>query len=147
MTSRQDIIGLLKDHLNGAVLLSDGQQATFDVIDYVNPAYFLEKYLQVNKVGVLFTVRRARGLSSRFLQQVPHANITDFEVGVWCLSKEPPMFGAYSALRDAGVCEVQRIFKSYPSYGSEQSLRDDDHPKGSFWIFNSTITVTKKTNT
>jgi hypothetical protein len=62
MTTRQGIIGLLKDHLNVAVLLLDCQQATFDVIDYVNPAYFLEKYLQVNKVGVLFTVRRARGV-------------------------------------------------------------------------------------
>jgi hypothetical protein len=147
MTTRQDIIGLLEDHLNGVVLFLDGQQATFEVIDYANPAYFIEKYLQVNKVDILFTVRRARGISGRFLQQIPHSDRTDFEVGVWCLSKEPTMFSAYSALRDAGVCEVQRIFKSYPSYGSDQSLRDDDHPKGSFWIFNSNITVTKKTNT
>jgi hypothetical protein len=33
MILRQDIIGLLKDHLNWIVLLLDGQQATFDVID------------------------------------------------------------------------------------------------------------------
>jgi hypothetical protein len=62
MTARLDIIGLLKVQLNGAVLLLDGQQVTFDVIDYTNLAYFVEKYLQVNKVGVLFTGKSASGL-------------------------------------------------------------------------------------
>ena len=147
MPTRQDIITLLKAQLNSAVLLLGDSVAAFDVIDYTSPSYFLETYLQNKKVSVLFTVKRASGLTSRFLQQVPHTEKTELEVGVWCVSKELKNQNTdFNNLRDAAVQEVQRIFKAYPAYGTEKSVRDDDHMKGNLQIYNSIITVTKVTN-
>lgn len=148
MSTRQNIITLLKAQLNPAVLLLGANVAAFDVIDCTSPAYFLENYLQNKKVSVLFTVKRANGLTSRFLQQIPHTDKTDFEVAVWCISKELKNQNTdYNNLRDAAVSEVQRIFKAYPAYGTEKSVRDDDHMKGNFQVYNSTVTVMHKNYT
>jgi hypothetical protein len=68
MGSRRDIISLLIDELDESVLLLNGKQATFSVVEFTNPASLLERHLQVNQVGILFTVRQARVLSSRFLR-------------------------------------------------------------------------------
>lgn len=141
--TRQDLIALLEAQLNPTVLLLGTTVAAFDVVDYTSPSYFLETYLQNKKVNVLFTVKRANGLKSRFLQQIPHTDKTDFEVGVWCVSKELKSQNTdYNNLRDAGVSEVQRIFKAYSASGTEKSVRDDDHMKGNLQIYNSTVTVT-----
>jgi hypothetical protein len=147
VTVRQGIIALLEAQLNPAVLLLGDDVAPFDVVDYTSPACFLKTYLENRKVQVLFTVKRANGLTSRFLQQIPHTDKTDFEVAVWCLSKAPQLNTDYMNLRDAAVLEVQRIFKAYPASGSEKSVRDDDHAKGNVQIYNSTVTVTHKTFT
>lgn len=147
MTTRQNIITLLKAQLNPATLLLGSNIASFDVINYTSPSYFLETYLQNKKVAVLFTVKRANGLTSRFLQQIPHTDKTDFEVGVWCTSKELKLNVNYMNLRDLAVTEVQRIFKANPEYGTEKSVRDDDNTKGNFQIYNSIVTVTHKTYT
>jgi len=144
LTTRQNLITLLKTQLNSAVLLLGTNVAAFDVVDYTSPAYFLGVYLQNKKVDVLFTVKRANGLTSRFLQQIPHTDKTDFEVGVWCVSKAPQLNTDYNNLRDAAVLEVQRVFKAFPAYGSEKSVRDDDHVKGNMQIYNTIIVVTHK---
>jgi hypothetical protein len=147
VTVRQDIIALLEAQLNPAVLLLGVAAATFEVVGYTDPAYLLKTYLLNKKVDVLFTVKRVNGLTSRFLQHVPHTGKTDFEVAVWCLSKAPQLNIDYQNLRDAAVSEVQRIFKAYPASGTEKSVRDDDHAKGNVQIYNSTVTVTHKTYT
>ena len=145
VTTRQDIITLLTAQLNPLVLLLGATAASYAVVDYTSPVYFLENYLQNKKVTVLFTVKRANGLKSRFLQQIPHTDKTDFEVGVWCVSKELKNQNTdYNNLRDAAVSEVQRIFKAYPAYGVEKAVRDDDHMKGNLQIYNTTVTVTHK---
>ena len=146
MSTRQDLITLLKAQLNPAVLLLGDNVAAFDVVDYTSPSFFLETYLQNKKVAVLFTVKRANGLTSRFLQQVPHTQKDDFEVGVWSTSKAPQLNTDYMNLRDAAVQELQRLFKAYPASGTEKSVRDDDHMKGNLQIYNSIFTVTKVTN-
>jgi hypothetical protein len=144
MTTRQDIITLLKAQLNPLVLLLGTEDATYEVVDHTDPVYLQKTYLFNRKVDVLFTVKRANGLTSRILQQVPHIDKTDFEISVWCTSKAPAVNTDYENLRDASVAEVQRIFKAYPAYGVEKSVRDDDHTKGNIQIYNTTITVTNK---
>lgn len=147
MTTRQDIIALLKEQLNPLAILLETEKASFDVVDYTSPAYFVKAYLENRKVALLFTVKRANSLTSRVLQQVPHTDRTDFDIGVWCASKPPALNTNYENLRDVAVSEVQRIFKAYPAYGTEKSVRDDDHNKGNIQIYSTTITVTKVTET
>jgi len=147
MTTRQDIITLLKAQLNPLVLLLGTESASYEVVDHTDPAYLQKTYLFNRKVDALFTVKRANGLTSRILQQVPHTDRTDFDIGVWCASKPPALNTNYENLRDVAVSEVQRIFKAYPAYGTEKSVRDDDHNKGNIQIYSTTITVTKVTET
>jgi hypothetical protein len=142
VSTRQDIITLLKAQLNPAVLLLGDDVASFDVVDYTSPAYFLKAYLENRKVQVLFTLKRANGLTSRFLQHVPHKSKVGFIIGVWCASKAPQQNTNYQNLRDVAVSEVERVFKAFPAYGSETSVRDDDHTKGNIQIYNTEIVVT-----
>ena len=147
MTTRQDIITLLQAQLNPLVLLLGAVAATKAVVDYTDPAYLLKMYLLNGEVNVLFAVKRANGLTSRFLQFIPHTDKTDYDIGVWCVSKAPQLNTNYQNLRDAGVSEIQRIFKAYPAVGTEKSVRDDDHVKDNVQIYNSTVTVTHRTCT
>ena len=144
MTTRQDIITLLAAQLNPLVLLLGSDTASYTVVDYTDPAYLLKMYLLNGKVDVLFTVKRANGLSSRFLQFIAHTEKTDFDIGVWCASKAPQLNTDYTNLRDYAVKEVGRIIKANPAYASEKAVRDDDHTKGNVQVFNTTVTVTNQ---
>ena len=144
MTHLQDIINLLKAQI--ATLYLGASIGTKDVVDYIDPAYLQKMYLFNKKVDVLFTVKEAQGLTSRFMQYVPHQNNVEYEIDVWCASKAPQLNTAYKNLTAAALAEVQRIFKANPTYGSEKSTRHDPHTKGNIQIYNSTVTVTKINN-
>lgn len=147
MTTTQDIITLLTDQLNSAVLLLGSSAATYTVVDYTDPAYLLKMFLLNKKVDVLFTVKSAQSLTGRIHQGVPYTDRGDYEVDVWCASKTPHLNTNYKNLKDAGVAEVKRIFKAFPTYGTEKATRNDPHVKGNVQIYNSTVTVTKNTYT
>lgn len=151
MTTRQDLITLLNDELDAETLIlppeepeETPQPAKYEVTDYTSPPE-IEKYCLLNHIDVLFTVARRVAQTSRIIQQVPHTEKTDWEIGVWCIFKENRKKPAYRRLRDAAVAEVQRIFRSNPDYGTEKASQDDDYTRAACTVYNSTVTLVKKT--
>lgn len=148
MTTRQDLITLLTEELDAETLIlttdETPQPAKYEVTDYTS-APEIEKYIILNHIDVLFTVYRRQSFASRFLQQIPHAEKTDWEIAVWCIAKDATKKPAIRTLRDIAVAEVQRVFKENPTYGSEKTTRDDDYTRNAYTVYNTTVTVTKKT--
>jgi hypothetical protein len=144
MTVRQDLITLLKAQLSQAALQLGTADANFTVIEFVDPVFFQEKYLFNRQKDVLFTVKTAQSLGGRSIQTVNHKVESDFEIGVWCASREPDLYTAFIDLRDAAVEEVKRVITAYPTYGKYKTDRCDDHRHKNYQIFNSVCVVTYK---
>ena len=145
MTSqRQELTTLLSEVSQDALQLGE-EDAKYEVTTYTSPVE-IEKYCILNRIDVLFTVRRGQCTAGRYLQDVPHREITDYTVGVWCIYTDGSRTADYQSLRDAAVAEVQRLLKANPSVAREKNLQgDDDHRHGAVYILNTNLTVSKKT--
>ena len=139
-----EIVELLEGELDSDALTLNSRAARYAVTAWYNPALMLKDYLQNRKVDVLFSVKLSIGQSSRVLQNVPHIDRADFDVGVWLIDSPGFARGGKDVLRDAAVGEVKRVFRENPEYGTEKALKCDDHAKGNVWVLNSIITVTSK---
>lgn len=146
-TERTAITELLTNGLDQTELQLGEEDAEFEVTAYTSPVE-IEKYCILNRIDVLFTVRRGQCTAGRYLQDVPHREITDYTVGVWCIYTDGSKTADYQTLRDSAVAEVQRLLKENPTVAREKNLQgDDDHRHGAVHVLNTSITVTKKTYT
>jgi hypothetical protein len=139
-----EIVELLEEELDADALTLNSRAARYAVTAWYNPALMLKDYLQNRKVDVLFSVKRAIGVSSRILQQVAHTDRIDYEVGIWLIDAPGFPRSDKDVLRDAALAEVSRIFKANPEFGTEKAVKEDDHAKGHIWVLNSIVTVTNK---
>ena len=149
MGNQQDIITLLTGNLNGSILLLGDIEAKFTVVPWETPLQLLKKNLLKpnNNFDIVFSVKRSTGAFSRFIQYVAHTYLAKFEVDVWLTESYPYSNSVdYNTLREVAVAEVQRIFTANPAVGSLSETREDDHMLGTVKIYNSTVTVTKKTS-
>lgn len=149
MTSASDLVTLLTAELDSDALQLGEDPAKYAVVEFnMALAALLDKYLLKcnspadTRVDVLFTVREAKATASRYLQQVPHTDKIDFEVGVWLTVLKRDTVGEFAGLRDDAVAEVKRVFNENPDVANYRGLRVDDHVRGQLYILNSIITVT-----
>jgi hypothetical protein len=133
---KHDLVALLK--------------AKFNVITAKPPWILLRDFLINKKYDVVFTVKRSRVTPKRRFQSSPLRYDGEYEVAVWCIDKGNV---EGDVLRDKAFDEVLRVLKENPSELvagdlSEQyvsATREDDHSLGGTQIYNSILTVFKKT--
>ena len=141
------IITLLTSGVAQSALKVGAANANFKIKQYTSPIE-IEKYCLLNNVDALFTVRRITGAKSRYLQNIPYTDKTDYTISVWCITADSTKLDDYHTLREAAVTEVQRVIKTNSNVICEKNMQgDDDHRHGAVHVLHTSITVTKKTYT
>ena len=136
------IVEFLRENLNSDALVVGQRPARFEVIEWMPPMNILKEFLLNDQRDLVFSVRQRRVATARFLQRVPHRHDKFLEVAVWLVDRPTYQRRGYiTALRDAAVAEVTRIFGENPLMGTVREILVDDHNVGNILVISSVIII------